>query len=739
MTPQAAKLLPALALLAMWGAPRLGAKPAETYTTVFLPNTAGPTPIRVYKTVDLATGRCTIRSTPPVIRSYADLDQALAREREAVRARYGALGPSLRPLFDALTTGQIAVQVSLRTPEVQYLSRFRSSGAQMRAVSRQMRHLLPIAPVEAVLHRTGVAHATTRTRSAFTCTVDKPTLARLACDPAVASVSALPTAEPSGMVLPFSELAEAALNPAAHPQDRAGQGVVTATIEGLLDTHNILTSICLANSAPLAKHLFLARDSYEGQDVQDWLCDSLVEVSSMSMGRQEGTAHSREALVMDDLVYVWPCPLFCSPAGNRGSSSHAEWQQYNGINVGSAKHWQQSSYLVDSFTCTRNPVPEFGYCLGEYSDSCGGDRELPEILAPGSHPFEPPGVFDTSYKWVSPIPPKYCRDVMNPDSYYVCQDSTEWTFPGRGTSFSAPVLNGVAARLISSNRALLAHKPDAVKMVLLLTAHDVDSAYWDPATDGHDGAGVVSAYDAVAYATSCTDLTRDPSPGPVEQGFVTGEADSSFADRTFAIRIPSSPPTGRHMRVVLVWTSNPDLVAEHNYLSDLDVGGLATGSDVYGSYSLDGSVEMFDVPRDELQPGSTYTFTLYSRTIRIPVNARARFFYYSLGWAWVADRATASAQVDPPAQSVSHSPVPDVRLTSTRLTIRLPPDAALDHSRYRVTNAAGRTVLEGRFASSGQQSPIVMALPRPVARGLYIVETSGMGGGSRAAVVVWGE
>jgi hypothetical protein len=193
--------------------------------------------------------------------------------------------------------------------------------------------------------------------------------------------------------------------------------------------------------------------------------------------------------------------------------------------------------------------------------------------------------------------------------------------------------------VISSNPLLLAHRPDAVKMVLMLTAHNVEGGYWDCTVDQRDGAGTISAYDAVAYAVTCTDLTNTPTPGAVEHGFFTTEADSSMAERRFDVRIPDTLPNERHLRVALTWTSVPLISVPWNQPSDLDLGGFVADSGAYGSYSLDANVEMFDVPRNAVTPGRTYSFSVYPRCIRIPPGARTNFFYYTVGWTWVRDHA----------------------------------------------------------------------------------------------------
>ncbi len=695
----------------------------ETRTTVRFPLTLGNAPILVRKQVDLATGECRILSNSPLVGSYSDLRRLQATEQAARRARYGALDRALHHRSDTLGAQTVRVLVTLQTAHMTYPSRFTHSTRELQAAAAAAQHLAPVVDIQTFCAAHGILPEPRADRDGFACTLDRTALLRVARDPRVACVSPLEPGEPCGSLIPFTSLADAALNPAQHPLDMRGAGVVVATVEALSDTHPLLTGMCLANAAPAATRLHLEDNFYSPSWVVSWLISSGVEVSSLSLSRPppERTPHSRESVVMDDMAYLWPCPLFCTPAGNAGDTAEVQWQSYAALCAGSVKHWQEREYVFDRFSCARNPQPEYGACIAGTGDSCGSDRELPEILAPGSHPYEPPDIWDPSHLWYTTMDTLYCRVPGNLDSQYVCGYYPGWSFPGRGTSFSAPIANGMAARLISANRPLLAHKPDAIKMALMLTAHDVDSAEWDPAVDGHDGAGVLSAYDAVAYATSCTDLTFDSVPRAVEHGFVTGEADTAFAERTFRVLVPQEPREGTHLRVTLVWTSNPDLVNSNNYLSDLDIGGFAADSGVYGSYSLDASVEIFDVPRAVLSPGGTYSFTLYPRDIRIPEKARTRFFYYTLGWTWVPDHAGIRPNTVQPRCLPGQRPVLAVRpLGGGRFLCTVLPNAdATLH--YRFMSLGGRVAAEGIVHTSGSARSVVIAPHVRLQSGMYVV------------------
>ena len=702
-------------------------------TAVYLPLTAGPAAISLRKVVDPRTGAARLESSHPGITSYPDLRRAQAAERQALRQRYGCLDRSLHARFGRMADSDtLRVGIELRTPAVRYLSRFRHSEAELKAQSVALCRVRPYTAPEALVDAYGLRGAEVSGRW-VACTVTRRTLARLARDPAVSCVSALDPGVPCGTAEPFWKLAAEALNPAAHPSDLQGQGVNAAIVEPQTGDHLVQTTACLKNAAPAARYFYKETGYYNMFSTDDWLVANEIGTSSLSMSRtpEMRTPHEGDFLLMDDFAYRWPCPVFCTPAGNGGPAEEVNWQQYTGISVGSVKYWQEREYRFDPFTSTRNPNPVASACLGGDTTDCGGDRELPELLTPGSHPYEPVGVGDTSFVWYTSLSYLYCSAPENPDSTYVCGYYPVDPWFGSGTSYAAPIANGIAARLISSNRPLLAHRPDAVKMVLMLTAHNVDSGYWDCRVDGRDGAGVVSAYDAVAYAVGCTDLTGQASPAAAESGFYTAERDTGMTEETFRVRIPDDPPDGRHLRVVLVWTSTPDLDSHYNAASDLDLGAFVSDSGTYGSYSLDATVEMFDVPRAAVTPGREYTFKVLPTDIRIPAGARTDFFYHTVGWTWVRDHADSGsvAAVAPSGPSrLQARPVVAVRAVAPGTAeVRVRGTGSSAPVRVRVTDLRGR-LLQARQSPVGPDGECCLRLELgPAAAGLRIVTVDASG------------
>lgn len=708
-----------------------------------LPLTNSASGVVVRKSVDPRTGRCRILSDDPRVASYEDVHRLLAAERSAQRGLYGAMDLSARQLYERIGDNEpVRVQIWVKGESIRYLSRFRATAEQMRQQSLELLRREPNERVRGIVAQHDLSPVHRSAGDFLECTVTRTRMRALAFDSSVVCIAALPEVKPCGNIVLFSALADGALNPAAHPADKGGAGLHVAVVEDGEQWHIDQVKMCLRNAAPNAMLFHKESRFYDLMNTEAWLVDNNIVTTSLSISRDPATvtAASTEFTLMDDFAYRWPCPLFCTPAGNvpigyTSWTAEVNWQSYGALCVGSVKHWQQQAYVFDEFTATRNPEPIWGSCPGGDS-ACGGDRELPELLVPGSHPYAPPGEDDSPYQWAERIDSLYCSAESNPDSTYVCSTYFVNLWQGQGTSYSAPIANGMAARLISSNPSLFQNKPDCIKMALLLTAHNVEGGYWDAAEDGRDGAGVISAYDAVAYGQTCTDLTRMDTLPPVKTGFYTAEADSTLEDMTFQVRMPDTLPDDRHFRAVVVWTSNPDRANHVNALSDLDLGGFVDDNgDTYGSHSLDASVEMFDVPRSRVTAGKEYSFTLYARDIRIPQGARTDFFYLTVGWAWVRDHADSTI-------TAIEWAVDDMRRGSgprrVRVTARVRSAAVIEVSLAEgmsggaydiaVFDARGRVVAAHRVRpDSPDARRVAVPLKTPLAYGLYVVRVSADG------------
>jgi hypothetical protein len=222
-----------------------------------------------------------------------------------------------------------------------------------------------------------------------------------------------------------------------------------------------------------------------------------------------------------------------------------------------------------------------------------------------------------------------------------------------GTSYSAPTLSGIAACVLSvknvfSQSYSMKHWPEKVRAALLVTAQNVSGADWDSRVDGWDGAGVVSGSEAVNFALNYQLVT------PGATGVATGLAakivygGASFNGTDFYyIKLPSTKKYGYHIRVVLVWDSNPLTTTNpdgsnvnDNRLSDLDLTvSSGTGTPSIGSpfsASWNNSIEIIDIPSSKLTASGNYTVGVSRVFDRVPTGSH---FYYCVAWTWVKDQA----------------------------------------------------------------------------------------------------
>jgi hypothetical protein len=110
----------------------------------------------------------------------------------------------------------------------------------------------------------------------------------------------------------------------------------------------------------------------------------------------------------------------------------------------------------------------------------------------------------------------------------------------------------------------------------------------------------------------------------------------SSVHRSFNIKIPSSLPADKHLRIVLTWDSSPDLIANVNDISDID---LSFNNGAKSSSSWDANVEMIDVPAANTAPNGTYPCEIVPYLWRHHANARSSIIYVALAWGWVTDHA----------------------------------------------------------------------------------------------------
>lgn len=374
----------------------------------------------------------------------------------------------------------------------------------------------------------------------------------------------------------------------------------------------------LVATAPSAGFYHRRSDYYSGTPEQSYIISNGIQTLSMSVGRGGSTpdrSTNAEFLVMDDFAYRYPYPVFVNPAGNSGYGYEVNWQCYNAISVGNVRNTSNTTYEMANCTQAKNPPPVYGGCIAGSDANCAGDREMPYVVVPGI----PSSGTDFAVSCVG--------------------DKGAGATLGCGTSWSAPIGNGLAADVISADSRLVSW-PEKVRATLILTAQNVDGGNWSSNTDGRDGAGVVSGSTAVAFAQGHTSVS--PGNTAVDKGMAAGSmyaTDFNGSNKRFYYLVPNPAPSGMHLRVVLTWDSNPIVGGSTNALSDLDLIVQKNGG-TQGSYSWDGNVEVVDLAATDVTPGSSYYIDIAPAINRIPTSgARTNFFYYSLAWAWVKDHA----------------------------------------------------------------------------------------------------
>jgi hypothetical protein len=266
-----------------------------------------------------------------------------------------------------------------------------------------------------------------------------------------------------------------------------------------------------------------------------------------------------------------------------------------------SQHANLLTYNINFIYCAGNPPFVYG---------SNRDRELPELVAPGVTSDTIPGI-----------------PMTNP-----CLDQA-WV----GTSFSAPTLSGICANVRSANSQLNPW-PEAVRAIVVLTAHNADGTQWDVAVDDRDGTGTVSGQDAEQFARNYIRV----APGhtnPVTNGLAfVKEWDTSATYHYYRIQAPQTLPSNKHLRVVLNWDSRPQIATSTNHLTDLDIGMWVNGV-FYSSMSDNDNYEVIDVPNTAITPGNYYQVMLAKVVNRFPAAAGSKYTFYSLVWSWVRDHA----------------------------------------------------------------------------------------------------
>lgn len=591
------------------------------------PNVLGDEVIRVEKVFNTESGKYYLKSNNSTVRTQADLNELMKAEQNFEQNKYGKITGDLRKEMIGDDRQPIKVLIAMKMPHVKHPNKETTSTTDLIAHSKAVANMQPVVSSTKIQKRYSI-QATKATGRSMVATISRGKLKEMMFDQEIGSIEMY--VEPKKLAdHNFSVLASSAYNPGPVPANSAS-GINVATFEDGLwatiincknlvpafvnqdntgDTHTQQCFTALMNASPGANHHHRDSWTYSQQADQDWIIDNNIRGISRSMTNSVDP-NTDEFRAMDDMAYQYPFPIFCNPAANGGYDLEVNWQCYNALSVGNVKHDNLNTYVLDGCTQTRNPDPVNGTCLNGGSSPCAGDRELPHIVAPGLHPNSTGSFTDNCL-----------------GNWLAC-----------GTSYSAPTANGISAIVRSrSNSSYFWDWPEAVRMAVMLTAHNCDGNYWNALEDGRDGAGAISGSDARTYAETVNRVDPGMTTGVVHGFYASSWNRTDNITKPFIIKVPSSKPAGKHLRVVLHWDSNPDLVNRTNTISDLDLIAFNSDSKYYHSSSYDSNVEMFDVPANELTAGQDYSFEVNPWRIDIPTDARTDYFYWAVGWTWVND------------------------------------------------------------------------------------------------------
>lgn len=590
--------------------------------------------LKLQKSIDSETGRVTLVSSSAEVATVADLIQVEALEAAGQRAARGSLDERLAerlPTLGLLETVRVGVRI--KRGSFVHLDKTRYTQQELIENSQAYLAQTPVNSPLAVLARYGLLAASMRGNDIVIAYAGRSVLEALKVDSEVASV--WEDVEASNLSPELTTLAASGYNPGSVPSG-AGSGVKAATFErGLtssflscigvtpsaydtftltgadaLKRHSHATFRTLVASAPSAYFYHRYSLTYNSTDDVNYIVNNGIQTISMSLDRGGTSAdHATysEFLTMDNMAFSYPYPVFTNPAANSGYTYETNWQCYNCISVGNVRHTSDSYFEMAECTQTKNPPPRYGSCISGSGSDCAGDREMPHIVAPG-------------------------YPSTGSDFATTCLEGTGTL--SCGTSYSAPVANGMAAAAIAAD-SRLSGWPEKVRATLILTAQNVESGDWTVSGDERDGAGTISGSEAVAFASGHTSVS--PSNTACEKGMGANSfyASDFSANKRFNFLVPNPKPSGKHLRVVLTWDSNPNVSNGTNDLSDLDLVVQKNGGTTSSS-SWDSNVEVVDVAAADLTAGNSYYIDLAPYANRIPSGS---YFYYAIAWGWVKDHA----------------------------------------------------------------------------------------------------
>lgn len=311
----------------------------------------------------------------------------------------------------------------------------------------------------------------------------------------------------------------------------------------------------------------------------EWAKDNGVDVVSMSFhAASEETSsalHARD-IYFDYWSVHYPYTAVFTSAGNQADGAYASGKGYNFFGV--------ANMALDTTLGDRCDDDVFDESSWKNPDTTHGDRELPEIAAPGQR-----------------------HRVYNR------------TFGG--TSCATPVAAAVAGLLIDTNPSL-ATWPEGIRSIMLAGANyqSGDGANWSPFSDGRDGVGMVNAYYSRLIAATRESTTahqfRAHDYGSMNASSFTG----GLLNKTWTVW-----NTGGNIRVALVWNSK---TTETTSVLDADLDLQlfdSNGTLVAMSNSWDNSYEFLEYE----PPTSSGDYTIKVRGYHVPADLSS---YYSVAW-----------------------------------------------------------------------------------------------------------
>jgi hypothetical protein len=604
--------------------------------------------------------RFAIASNSPLIRSWRDLVRLEKAEREAVRKKYGTLGKTFNARVNALRDkDSLDVVIELEADHPGHVNgvtatleeRIQNARAWAKSRSR-------VAPSD-FLRQRGLTEARVgqdkSSRRLAMAKASKAQLLELKDAPGVVSVrerkkpavATIPGAAPTTHL----DLIASAQNPAGSMVEY--DGLAVATLESGLG--NTYVYRLPGNMKPVAYevgswspypgglsphsegtyHLLAAaatgHDKYHFNrwyfwEIQDSIVDHQISSLSSSWAWAWDDPTNEDSRAIDLLAITYPYSLISIPTGNLGGTYSSVAQTYNSLAVGNVQHYDLSHYQMDmeyvrwdsvlGFVPVFVPGTQWKNPNARYGST--NDWELPSLVAPG---FTPDPYWGVTLEgvWFS--------------------NGVDWSPPG-GSSLSSPITAAMGAHVMAAYPQGTSVRTPFAKAILLLTAQNVDSGYWAPGVqDSRDGAGTISGANAVHFADNAVTVfpNNDPEVSAIGSGYMTEYDFDHWNTVTHQYKVPSTIPSGKHLRVVLTWTSSPGYNVAENEISDLSLD-VQTNSGWKTSDTWNSNTEIIDVSNSELTPNGTYSIGINPKIHRMASDG-TDYLYYAIAWTWVKDHA----------------------------------------------------------------------------------------------------